>query len=290
MKVIDKFEKKFNKLYYKLVELLIKLFNLILPQPVKNFLTKIYHKIVQTINAINNSIHLIFDKILALIDGSVNLVKKINGPIQEKRKEYKKFKRYVKTHPMREVLENIFAPIIKVFKFLNDQTKKLQSHHIVGIVFLLCIGVIAFIQIYKSTYNIVETEHQRNTRDIASDNYSAKRKAFPYYYGHDKVTSQVTHVKMPAFFEDIDQYRNLEVDFTITFTNRTAKRFYDDYDYLFVDQLQLTLEPILPSFPLTPEGKEIIRGKITDELNAVFINEGIDGRVKEVNIIYMLAN
>jgi len=56
------------------------------------------------------------------------------------------------------------------------------------------------------------------------------------------------------------------------------------------DHLILNVEPMLASFPLEEEGKQILREKLTMEINDFLSERKIVGEVKEIKLIYILAN
>jgi flagellar basal body-associated protein FliL len=56
------------------------------------------------------------------------------------------------------------------------------------------------------------------------------------------------------------------------------------------DHLILNVEPMIASFPLEDEGKEILRKKLTLEINDFMIAHQIEGEVEDIKLIYILAN
>ncbi len=221
----------------------------------------------------------------------------------EKSKDLKtNFKTAEKVAQVKKFFNKIFSSwyIDKLKRLTNEKAiyikeaigKRFESfneYHLLALTIVLVIAGFAFLNIYTSTFNIVDKEYTHKDRKIASVGFQQKE-SFPYYLDYEKKLSMISQLVMPAFMEDTGRYENLKINFAIQFTNRTSKRFFDKYRYLFMDQLQVTLEPVLPSFPLTEEGKDIVRKKLFEELNDVLMNEGIDGRVKSVTIIDIIAN
>jgi hypothetical protein len=56
------------------------------------------------------------------------------------------------------------------------------------------------------------------------------------------------------------------------------------------DHLILEMEPSVASFPLTEEGKEIIRQKLSTEIDVFLESHKITGHVEEIKVVYILAN
>jgi hypothetical protein len=52
----------------------------------------------------------------------------------------------------------------------------------------------------------------------------------------------------------------------------------------------LNLEPMMASFPLEEEGKEILRQKLLSEMNDFMESREIEGKVLDVKIVYVLGN
>jgi flagellar basal body-associated protein FliL len=64
----------------------------------------------------------------------------------------------------------------------------------------------------------------------------------------------------------------------------------DKLELQFRDHLVLNLEPMMASFPLEEEGKEILRQKLLSEMNDFMESREIEGKVLDVKIVYVLGN
>jgi hypothetical protein len=51
-----------------------------------------------------------------------------------------------------------------------------------------------------------------------------------------------------------------------------------------------TIEPVTATFPMTDEGRAMMSEKIISELNIFLAKNSIEGQVKEVKIIHILAH
>jgi hypothetical protein len=66
--------------------------------------------------------------------------------------------------------------------------------------------------------------------------------------------------------------------------------FFDEHLVEFQDFLQINLEPIKPSFPLSPEGSMILKSKISHIIEKVFKDEDVDSKVENIFVTNMFAN
>lgn len=289
VKLINSFEEKVNKIINFLVNYIFTILNKIIPhsfiQKAKKIQKKIIDRKQKLSKKINNIKLLIIEKTSPFLKkfSQVNLkrnAKKITSP-----KFYKDQGSNIK-----DKANNCGSLLNNFISKIDKKMRKIKGGHVLSVTCLLVIASITSIQIYQSSRTIVKTEFKESdltgTRKVAGSN----QKSVPGYYGYKDRLSKIEHMTIPAFIEDIGKYRNLKVDLAINFTNRTAKKFYDSNRHLFFDQLQTTLEPTLASFPLKQEGKIILRTKIQDEINNIFLDKEIQGRVKNVKIVYILAN
>jgi hypothetical protein len=112
----------------------------------------------------------------------------------------------------------------------------------------------------------------------------------PTYYNDIARISSIKSLKIPAYASKINKIKNLEMDAHILFYNRTGKQFFDESMIIFLDHLEMSIEPIQPSFPLSPEGKMVIKEKIKYEIDTVFKNMGINSHVENVFFTNIFAN
>lgn len=111
----------------------------------------------------------------------------------------------------------------------------------------------------------------------------------PPYYQHEEKTFIVLNVKVPVFRQDVRQIKSVTIDFGVRTNTRFAKFYLQEFEYKLKDHFFMTMEPIQSSFPIEAEGKNIISEKIQYELNQLLKQEGVEGRVEEVTILYIIA-
>ncbi len=112
----------------------------------------------------------------------------------------------------------------------------------------------------------------------------------PGYYKKDSKHVTFSNLRLPIYLPEINQLRSVDIDFTATMTTRESKQFLEKKELLVRDHLILEIEPSVASFPLTEEGKEIIREKLTAELDVFLKTHSISGSVEDLKVIYILAN
>ena len=99
----------------------------------------------------------------------------------------------------------------------------------------------------------------------------------------------VYEVTMPIYIDSINSVRTLLIDLTLTTSNRYAREYLDKHSFLIKDRLNNTIHPIIPDFPLTKEGKTIIKEKVIYEINQLLNEKKIEGEIKEVNFQMIIA-
>lgn len=112
----------------------------------------------------------------------------------------------------------------------------------------------------------------------------------PEYYKKETRETTFTNVKVPVFVQGLNELKSLIIDFSVITSNRQTKRWLERHEFQARDHLVLGMEPVIPSFPMSEEGKVVITNKIQRELNAYLEENKIDGEVLEVRIIYILGN
>jgi flagellar basal body-associated protein FliL len=112
----------------------------------------------------------------------------------------------------------------------------------------------------------------------------------PDYYKKETKHFDMSSLRLPVFFSDINQLKSVDIDYTATLSNRAAKMYLEKQEFQLRDHLIIQIEPIVPSFPLEEEGKDIIRKKIQQEIDQFLIKHGIEGKTVDVKITYVLAN
>ncbi len=111
----------------------------------------------------------------------------------------------------------------------------------------------------------------------------------PDYYKKDEKHFTIFHLRMPLYIESIHNPKQVKIDFTIEPSNRYIREYFLENEYLIHDRLNLMVHPIIPSLPLSEEGKQILKDKLLIELNNLINDQKLKGEIKEVYINSILA-
>lgn len=112
----------------------------------------------------------------------------------------------------------------------------------------------------------------------------------PDYYKKDQRHVLLSNIRLPVYVAKVNELRSVDIDFTATVTNRHARIFLEKYEFQLRDFLILHIEPLIASFPLEEEGREVLRKKIWLEIDNFLKERNVEGHVLEVKITYILAN
>lgn len=103
----------------------------------------------------------------------------------------------------------------------------------------------------------------------------------------------VDDIYFPIYIKSTNSIKRLILDLNLRVSNRYIKTFFTDWKSrnldLIYDRLNLTSEEVVPHFPLTDEGKYIIKRKIKMELDILFKEIGIRGEVEKVFIAQIIG-
>lgn len=143
---------------------------------------------------------------------------------------------------------------------------------------------------FLSSSNDLAITIKEDTSSKIQRSLASSLEAIPPYYNDLARLSDMKGLKIPAYTSSIDKIKNLELDAFILFYNSSGKQFFDRNVIIFIDHLSLSLEPVMPQFPLTPEGKMILKEKIKNEITSLLHKEGIESSVEEVFFTNIFAN
>jgi hypothetical protein len=280
MGLIEKFEELFNKIIFTLFELLSK--NIPLPikvilQKIKNynlefklFLKGLPKKLKEMITVFISFIRNIFksEKMKPSFSMSYrNLIKNIN-----------------EQNPQRGLLKNVIFLPLTIFSFLS---KGLSYFHILVLMIFTTGSVISIFAINNSTQSLIKKYTQLRMPASLEEEAIYDR---PEYYKKELRHVEITNLRLPVFFSQLNELKTVDIDFMITTSNRFSKTFIHKHDLHLRDHLLIHLEPILPSLPLDDEGKEIIRKKLISETDEFLKKHKVEGHVIDLKITYILAN
>ncbi len=146
------------------------------------------------------------------------------------------------------------------------------------------VGTLTGIQVYKSTKQIQEKSnpHQRKPASAYTDRYDLGQR--PKYYRRQRKQFLVAMITLPVYVESVNSYKSLVIDYTIETSNRFTREFLMRNEILLKDALNSKIEPVVPTFPLQREGKNVIADKIKREISNLIKKQGIEGYIENVYI------
>lgn len=185
------------------------------------------------------------------------------------------------------VVKKIRAVVLAPFYLASKWFNGLSTNQALLLLTFTGASLLAVIGIFSSGSRIALLE------EVARRPASIEPEAIydrPDYYKKETKHFDMSNLRLPVFFSDINQLKSVDIDYTATLSNRAAKMYLEKQEFQLRDHLILQIEPIVPSFPLEEEGKDIIRKKIQQEIDQFLIKHGIEGKTVEVKITYVLAN
>jgi hypothetical protein len=155
--------------------------------------------------------------------------------------------------------------------------------------FAMCFVIIsaASIQIYRSSNSIYDQISERGPASLPAPLLKNPRPAYHKLYQRQFDVESVT---IPVYIESVNSVKTMIVDFSANTSNQYISSFFLKHEFYVKDHLNTTLQPIVPRFPLTTEGKRILRTKIKDELNALVKRLNMKGEVLDVSLVGIIAS
>ena len=172
---------------------------------------------------------------------------------------------------------------------LRCKEQVLKANPYVLAMFTMCFVIIsvASIQIYRSSNTIYEEISAREPASLPAPLLENPR---PVYHKLHQKQFSVESLTIPVYIESVNSVKTMIIDFSANASNQYISNFFLKHEFYVKDHLNTTLQPIVPKFPLTIEGKRILRGKIKDELNSLVKRLKIKGEVIDVSLIGVIAS
>lgn len=112
----------------------------------------------------------------------------------------------------------------------------------------------------------------------------------PNYYQKPLKSIQIYGVRIPVYYPETNELQTVTIDFNIILSNKIGRIFIERREFPLRDHLIQTLEPILAQHALDEEGKDILKEKVTIEVQNFLNQHQIKSKVEDVNLSYILAN
>ena len=293
-KLVDKINAILLKVFAKIKSAIKKL----IPNAVKNLQTKFQKKKEEKKQEIIDKAIDVKDKTIVFSKKSQKELKNIKRVTSKKVRQtnewienfsFKKidFKKLINNISF--FISNLIKKIINFFR--NAPSEKIKNFLLISsvVVVISLIGYRSLNEIYKKrTGKDIFTFKEEKKQGPDTSDYVKRPK---YFLGAKKQFS-LQNIDLPIYVENVNAIRMLTFDFTVESSNRYIAAYFSSRvnENLIKDQLNNSVEPIVPSFPLKEEGKRIIKLKIKEEINELVQKLKMKGHISKVYINNVLAN
>lgn len=135
------------------------------------------------------------------------------------------------------------------------------------------------------TGNKIAEETDRSPASIKKKKYGVR----PEYYKGEQKQTTVSEITMPVYFHLKGSSHRVLFDLNLKVSNRALVQFLEKHEYELKDHINSNVEPFPPDFPLTSEGKEIIKIKVLEEVNNFIKLKKVEGKLEEVYIDHIIS-
>jgi flagellar basal body-associated protein FliL len=280
MNLIEKLENLINKILIKLGELVYK----IVPRPLKVLVEKYETKKAALIALIKQSpTH--FKPLI------INQTKKTLASLKAHKDQFQvTYKDALSQYKEKSAgSKSKFKKILLTpFLIVDQWLKGLSTYQSLMLMGFSCASILAVIGIGFSGQKLLKIQNE-TIREPASvvEEPTYDR---PGYYKKQTKHFGIVNFRLPVYVAQVNEIHAVDMDFTATLSNRSSRMYLEKNEFQLRDHLILQIEPSVASFPLTDEGKDIIRDKLLMEINEFLRLHNIDGQVVELKITYVLAN
>lgn len=193
----------------------------------------------------------------------------------------KAFQKSKQHSPIKAVTSALAAPFVYLFQWAAS----LEPAHFVILFVFTTASVLSVMGIVVQSKKMLAASEVMRAPASAEVAYTR-----PAYHKLDQRELSFNNVKIPVYVTGLSELRALIVDFSVVTSNRATKRWLEQNEFQMRDHLIQTLEPVLPAFPMTDEGRTMITDKLKAELNAFLVLHNVEGTIKEARLIYILAH
>lgn len=227
------------------------------------------------------------------MDFFVNFLNKFNSSVGKYFKDFKIQIPYPKTlvQKIKAFFSALWQPILgKIHKFVSEESYAINFFEgLINKIFnaftisLLIIASFFGFVVYKLDQQAF-FEDKFNLKKL--ENLLALRK--PAFTEFEDREFYVPDVYVPVIIVNRPDISRVYLDIKLRGSNKLIKIFFVENNWvnsdLIVDRLLTTLGPIIATFPLTEEGKKILKDKIKFECDQLLKDLKIEGEIDEVII------
>lgn len=285
MELLNKLEDLVNRLLFWIGSKLAALFLKLVPAPLLRFFQNINQHVSAAVAFVRNLPQWIKGHIAAFrakpklqLDYKGLLAQAIDAGS-------KAFKKTKDKSPLKAIGIALFAP----FLFLIGWARGLKPLHFTILSVFTLASILSLVGISFNARTILK-EKYFTSRTPASAEAEVDTYDRPNYYKKNEREVYFHSIKVPVYVEGINELRALMIDVSLITSNRATRIWLLREEFSLRDHLVLTLEPVIPAFPMTPEGRQILTQKIQDEVNAYLREHRANGHVEEVRLLHILAH
>lgn len=194
---------------------------------------------------------------------------------------FKAFHEVRKKSPLKAFLAVLTVPVV----YIAQWTKSLHPIHGFILASFTIGSIFSAVVIGKTSYQLFQDEF--GGREPAAVDAAYIR---PDYYKKETRTTSLSSVKIPAIIEGINGLRSVQIDVSFLASNRETKKILDTSEFQLRDHFIENLEPVLPAFALTDEGRAMLKEKLEIEVNQYLKDQEAPGFIEETHIIHILAH
>ncbi len=221
-----------------------------------------------------------------IISGTKALRAPASAALEDPILEFKKLKYHVLGDKELELDVIITAKSIEDKKDLEHIEKEIEEH---------LLGISIHInQLPPSDEEIAAIEKEMMEKIEGSKIKSVEIKQVlggrPKYFMQTEKLATFKDINLQLFLEDTRRNRQIWVDFTALSSNRNVTLFLKDHEIEIRDYINMHVEPVIPQLPIEEEGRQIIKDKIRIELNEYLKNSGIEGKILEIYVDYLIVS
>lgn len=320
MNIFDKIEHLFNWIFGIIFEFIYRYIEKFIPDSFKG----VFGKVSNYKSSLGQKV----SSKLTVVDSIKNQMKKVEAIAAKDIEEAQKAKDELETAEgvvdkkglgFVSKIKLIFAAIIREqVNFLKSKADVVQNYmkaltlaKIFGVIAILIIGHLSRIKVWFAaltpnaivfgsgiaiiTATAVTTIISSGTNIYISSSYREPasipelKSGRPVYYKGEKKLLSIRNLRMSIYQPKFKDMKILTIDVTLKASNRQIINYLNSREHILRDRLIEKVEPILPSFTLLPEGKEILKNKIQEVLDSYIKESKIDGAIEDVYVEYLMG-
>jgi flagellar basal body-associated protein FliL len=283
MELLNKIEDLINQILFWIGAKISALFLRLTPPSVRHFFTRLLNFIYKSISFIKNFPQWLKAKLAELRNRPKLKIDYMGLLAQAIDAGQKAFKKSKDKTPFKAIVSALGAPFVFLFKWAQS----LKPVHFMILFLFTSASIFSIFGIALNTKTILTKEFLglRSPASAPVEGYNR-----PEYYKKEAREVSFSSVKVPVYVQGINELRALMIDISIVASNRATRRWIERQEFSIRDHLVLTIEPVIPTFPLTDEGRTMLTEKIKDELNTFVRGHGVNGEIQEVRLVHILGH